>query len=38
MVSASLSLRPQDYARQVAPAMLQSRRTVKDDPGQSLLF
>jgi hypothetical protein len=35
-VEASAS--PQDFAREVASALLQSRRTVKDEPGQASLF
>lgn len=38
MEDVEASASPQDFAREVALALLQSRRTVKDDPGQFSLF
>jgi hypothetical protein len=38
MEDVEASASPQEFAREVAVAMLQSRRTVKDDPGQLPLF
>ena len=38
MEDVEASASPQDFAREVALALLQSRRTVKDEPGQLSLF
>jgi hypothetical protein len=38
MEDVEASASPQDFAREVALALLQSQRTVKDVPGQSSLF
>ncbi len=38
MADVDASASPQDFAREVALSLLQSRRTVKDEPGQASLF
>ena len=38
MEDVEASASPQDFAREVVLALLQSQRTVKDEPGQASLF